>query len=333
MPGRREVLAGLDARTRRIYQPVWDDLGQVERRLRELLVSSPDDIRDLLQYVLGDRGKRIRPAITLLTSHLHPCEPDLPVLIATAIELLHLATLIHDDTVDGSVMRRGRTTVSRRWDSSIAVLLGDYVFGVSSVFVSDTRNVRVIRACAETVRDLSHGQLLEHLNSFNWQQTRKEYQARIFYKTASLFRTAAQVGTSLSGAPEEWVKALTSYGYNLGMAFQVVDDILDYEGDPQEVGKPVGNDLLQGVVTLPAIILMERHPDAGPVKELFSSKAPEKHLPQLTGLIRNAGILDECRAVAEEFCDKAVRSLDMLPDTPPRSSLIELTRYVLERRR
>ena len=327
------MLDGLDTQTRRIYQPVLDDLVQVERSLHKLATSSPRDIHSLLGYVLGDKGKRIRPAITLLASRLHPCQSDMPILMATAIELLHLATLIHDDTVDESAIRRGRTTASKRWGEDIAVLLGDYVFGVSAVFVCDTGNVRAIRIFSQTIKELSHGQLLEYLRSFKLDQTREDYQTRISYKTASLFRTAAQAGTILSGASEEWVQALEHYGYNLGMAFQVVDDILDYEGDPKQVGKPVGNDLLHGVMTLPAIMLMERYPDENPIKQLFSNQASNEYLPRVVEMIRNTGILEECHVVAEKSCDKAVKSLNILPDTPSRQSLLELTRYVLERKR
>ena len=333
MPDENEVLNDLDTQTRNIYEPVLESLVQVERNLRELATSSPPDIQDLLGYVLNDTGKRIRPAITLLASRLHPCQSDVPILMATAIELLHLATLIHDDTVDESAIRRGRTTASKRWGGDIAILLGDYVFGVSAVAVCDTDNVRVIRAFAQTIKELSHGQLLEYLRSFKWEQTRTDYESRISCKTASLFRTAAQAGAILSGAPDDWVQSLEQYGHNMGMAFQVVDDILDYEGDTEQVGKPVGNDLLHGIVTLPAIMLMERHPNNNPIKQLFSNQTPQAHLPEIVEMVRSEGILEECYAAATAYCEEAAGALNELPDSPQRKSLIDLTQYVLERRR
>jgi geranylgeranyl pyrophosphate synthase len=310
-----------------------DGLAQVERGLHGLAISSPLDIRELLTYALGDKGKRIRPAITLLAANLRPHQKQPVVLMATAIELLHLATLLHDDAVDDSTLRRGRATVSKNWGGNIAVLLGDYVFGVSAVYVCDTRNVQAIRAFAQTIRDLSHGQLLEYLRSFKWDQTRSDYNDRISCKTASLFRTAAQVGGILSDAPEEWVRTLASYGHNLGMAFQVVDDILDYEAKTEQVGKPVGNDLLHGIVTLPVIMLMEHNAESNSIKQLFEERAPQHLVAEVVEIVRSSGILERCYDIAEEYCNKAAENLQILPDSPSRRSLEALTRFVVERRR
>lgn len=331
---RHDMLNGLDIQTKHIYSPIMEDLEQVEKKLCEVVDASPEEIRVLLRYALQDKGKRLRPAITLLASRLHPCDQENPVLMATAIELLHLATLIHDDTVDESEIRRGRLTVSKRWGGEIAVLLGDYVFGVSAVYVCDTRNVRAIRAFAETIRQLSHGQLLEYLRSFKYQQARDDYHIRISYKTASLFRTAGEAGAILAGTREEWIRAMAQYGHNLGMAFQVVDDILDYEGNPEQVGKPVGNDLLHGIVTLPALMLMERSAHDNPIASLFRHQPPKtEQLSAIVETIRSQGILEECYQVAQDYCDRASESLRTLPESPTVDSLLALTRYVLERRR
>lgn len=316
-----------------IYQPVLEDLGRVEERLRGFAAASPAQLSGFLDYVLHNSGKRLRPAITLLAARLGQSGHDLAILMASAVELLHLASLIHDDTVDNSAVRRGRATVNECWGRTIAVLLGDYIFATSGTFVCDTRNVRVIRRFSETIMELSSGELQEYCQAYNWQQGRQDYEERISLKTASLFQTAAESGALLGGAPEEWVQALKSYGYNIGIAFQIVDDILDYEGDPDEVGKPVGNDLLQGVVTLPAIILMERYPEQNPVEQLFSGDAGRDRLPHVLEMVHAAGVLEECYAVAKEFCDKAAGALDIVPDGPARRSLLELTRYVMERRR
>ena len=317
---------------RRIYQPVLEDLGRVEERLRGFAATSPAQLSGFLDYVLHNSGKRLRPAITLLTARLGQRGHDLAILMASAVELLHLASLIHDDTVDNSAVRRGHATVNDRWGHTIAVLLGDYIFAASGTLVCDTRNVRVIRRFSETIMELSSGELQEYCQTFRWQLSRKDYEERIFRKTASLFQTAAESGALLGGAPEEWVQALKSYGYNIGMAFQIVDDILDYEGDAKEVGKPVGNDLLQGVVTLPAIILTERYPEDNLIRRLFSDDTGRDRLPHVLEMIHTTGLLEECYAVAKGFCDQAARALDIVPDSPARRSLLELTRYVMERR-
>ncbi len=329
------MLEGLDARTALIYEPIRDDLIRAEERLHGLSKVGIPYLPELLDYVLRTGGKRVRPAITLLAARLHPYDHDLPIIMATAVELLHIATLIHDDTVDNSPLRRGKATVSGLWGRNVAVLLGDYVFATSATFVCDTRNVRVIRRFSETIMELSSGELLEYFNTRNWKQSREDYNGRIYRKTASLFRTAAETGAVLSGAPEETVQALQSYGYNIGMAFQIVDDILDVQGTIEEIGKPVGNDLLQGVLTLPAIMLMERYPTENPIEELFKGGQQEAgdSLKRALEMIQNSDIIEDCYAVARDYSLKACKAVESPLASPAMRSLIELSHYVMERTR
>ena len=329
------MLEGLDTRTALIYRPIEADLVRVEERLRGLSSLAPPHMPQLLEYIVQTGGKRVRPAITLLASGFHPHEHDLPIAMAGAVELLHLATLIHDDTVDKSPMRRGKATVSDVWGNDVAVLLGDYVFAVSAIFVCDTQNIRVIRRFSETIMELSSGELLEYFTSNNWNLSRKEYEDRIYNKTASLFRTAAESGAILSGLPEEQVSCLQKYGYNLGMAFQIVDDILDVQGNPGEIGKPVGNDLLQGTITLPAIMLMERYPHDNPIETFFRAggNGGDDSLKKAVEMIQNSGIIEACYEVSREYCVRAIEAIDGFPRNDAHLSLTELTRYVMERTR
>jgi geranylgeranyl pyrophosphate synthase len=329
------LLEGLDSRTGLIYQPIKEDLLRVEERLRTLSGVETSYVAELLDYVCQSGGKRVRPAITLLAASFHSHDHNLPIIMATAVELLHIATLIHDDTVDNSPLRRGKATVSGVWGKNVAVLLGDYVFATSATFVCDTQNVRVIRRFSETIMELSSGELLEHFNTNNWSQSREDYKDRIYRKTASLFRTAGETGAILSDVPEETVQALKSYGYSIGMAFQIVDDILDVEGDTEEIGKPVGNDLLQGVLTLPGIMLIERYPKENPIQELFqqSDRASGDSLKRALDMIQNSGIIQDCYAVARGYCLKAREAVEPLPDNPARRSILQLSDYVMERTR
>jgi len=327
------VLQGLDERTASIYAPIQSQLKVVEDRLRNLRHSNPDYLEPLLDHVLTSGGKRVRPAITLLASEFYPHDPENPMVMAGAVELLHLATLIHDDTVDNSDLRRGKPTVCSLWGKHVAVLFGDYLFATSATFVCDTQNVRVIRRFSETIMELASGEMAEFFNTFNLGQARERYQDRIYRKTASLFRTSGETGAILGGAPEPQVQALRSYGYNIGMAFQMVDDLLDVRGDANELGKPVGNDLVQGVLTLPTIMLLERYPDDNPVKDLFKDRTQDGKLRQALDMINNSGILDDCYEVIREYCDQAARSLDILPDCEARLSLLALPEYIRERSR
>ena len=316
-----------------IYEPIQSELAQVEDNLRQLAAAGQAHLAGLLEHTLPSQGKRIRPAITILASRFHPNSGEAAVIMATAVELLHIASLIHDDTVDNSSLRRGLATVSSLWGRNIAVLLGDYVFATSATWVCDTKNIRVIRRFSETIVELSSGELMETFSAFNWNHTYEQYKERIYNKTASLFRTAAESGAVLSGVAEEQVQALSEYGYNLGLTFQIVDDILDFEGTEEEVGKPVGNDLLQGTLTLPAILLLQRYPQDNPIISLFRGEEPEANSRRAVEMVQNSSIISEATAIASGFGDKAAQALQQLPNTRERQSLLELIFYVTERRR
>ena len=327
------MLKGLDERTASIYSPIHDQLNQVADRLRGLSQTDAPYLEPLLDYVLASGGKRIRPAITLLASDFYPHRPEHPITMASAVELLHVATLIHDDTVDNSDLRRGKATVSNVWGQHVAVLFGDYVFATSATFVCDTGNVRVIRRFSETIMDLASGELIEFFSAFDANEARRLYDERIYKKTASLFQTAAETGAILGQAPEPQVQALRAYGCNIGMAFQIVDDLLDVQGDAAELGKPVGHDLLQGVLTLPTIMLIERYPDDNPIEKLFKDRGEDGWLRDALEMINGSTIISDCFAVIRQYCETASRSLETLPDCAARRSLLDLSSYIQERSR
>ena len=316
-----------------IYRPVQEGLARVEDQLKDVAKLPFPFLAKLLSHVLDTQGKRVRPAITLLAASFHPHDGQKTELLATAVELLHIASLIHDDTVDESDVRRGKATISSVWGRNAAVLLGDFIFASSAAFVCDTGNIRVIRRCSETIMELSSGELREMAESYNSNQTREQYFERIYEKTASLFTTAGETGAILSGAPEEFVEALKSYSCNLGMAFQIVDDILDFDSTEQEVGKPVGNDLSHGTITLPAIIALERYPEDNPIAALADRPDDEEGLRRAVDMVRNPSIIEESYAVANEFARKGTDTLKILPQSPSRDSLCQLAEFIVTRRR
>ena len=315
-----------------VYEPVREQLERVRDELKGLASTQPPYLLVLLEHVMETSGKRIRLALTLLSSKFHACDGRVIEIMAAAVELLHIATLIHDDTVDNSDTRRGKATLSSLWGRNVAVLVGDYVFATSATFVSDTGNISVIRRFSETIMELSTGELHEMAGAYDWRQTREQYFQRIYNKTASLFTTATEAGAVLSGAPGPICQALKDYGYNLGMAFQIVDDILDFHGKSEEVGKPVGTDLAQGIMTMPSLIAMERHPHDNPIPALFERPGDERRLREAVGLVQNSSIIEESLAVAEDFCSRALRSLAPLARDRSRESLEVLVSYVLRRR-
>ena len=208
-----------------------------------------------------------------------------------------------------------------------------------------TYNVRVIRRFSETIMELASGEIIEYFNCYDPSQSRVAYDDRIYRKTASLFCTAAETGAILGGAPEEQVQALRRYARNIGMAFQLVDDLLDIDGDPEELGKPVGSDLLHGILTLPSIMLLERrpwdNPSDNPIEALFKyrddsldqASLREEKLERVLELITRLGIIDECSEVIRGYCTRAIECLDILPACPARESLSTLANFMLERTR
>lgn len=314
-----------------IYGMVSHDLAQVEDTLQEVAQVEYPWLISLTKQVLGTSGKRMRPVLTLLTGKVAQFDPVLHIPMAASVELLHTATLVHDDTLDKASLRRGVATVNHAWNDGTAVLFGDYIFAASAEMVARTANVRVMRLFAETLRTICGGELAQQFTASRWQLTREEYYQRIGQKTAALFAMAAESGAVLSGAPEEWVQALRAYAYNLGVAFQIVDDILDFSGDEATLGKPAGADLSQGTLTLPAILLMEQQPYENPIRRLFEQEKSQRDVSQAVATIRASTVLEQAHEVADQFCRTAVDQLRILPDSPVREALSQVPRFVLDR--
>ena len=316
-----------------IYQPVEEDLAKVDDWLRSVTEVDFPWLGELLDYSLKGGGKRIRPALTLLSGKFYDYNLSSLLPMASAVELMHTATLVHDDAIDKSLVRRGRPTVNQVWGEDKAVLLGDYLFAKAGEFAADTQNLRVIKLFAQTLEIISAGEMNQAFNAFNLEQTHQQYLQRISSKTASLFSLATESGAILSQAPEKSVKVLEEYGYNLGIAFQIVDDILDYISTEEEMGKPIGSDLAQGTLTLPAMLILERYPEDNPVKRFFQNRDTRENIKLALESVRNSSIVQECYQIASDYCSKACRNLNLLPDNASRRALIELADYVVGRKR
>ncbi len=316
-----------------IYKPIQEELDKVEDRLRSVKKVDSSYLSTLLDHSLQSNGKRIRPALTLLSGKFYDYNLDYLLPMATAVELMHTATLVHDDAIDNSLIRRGRPTINKLWGEEKAVLLGDYLFAEAGAFTATTKNLRVIKHFADTLKTISSGELNQAFNAFNLEQSRPQYLQRVAKKTAALFSLATESGAVLSQAPEESIQILIEYGHNLGIAFQIVDDILDFIGSEEELGKPIGSDLAQGTLTLPAILILEHYPEENPVKRLFSSQDEQDNIKLAIELVRNSPITQECYQVASDYCAKACHNLNLLPDNASRQSFIELADYIINRKR
>ncbi|HZP26863.1 MAG TPA: polyprenyl synthetase family protein [Dehalococcoidia bacterium] len=315
-----------------LYHPVQDDLRLVDEMLDTLKqdVDFPPLVA-MMDMVITGSGKRLRPALALLAGTFGEYRLDLLVPLAASVELLHTATLVHDDVIDGATTRRGHTTVNAMFHNSTTVMLGDYMFANAADLVARTGNIRVIRLFSHTLLVMAKGEIGQDMSAYDSRQGVQDYLHRIAGKTASLFATACEGGAIIGGEPEEHIQALRDYGYNLGMAFQIVDDILDFTGDETEMGKPVGSDLWQGTLTLPSLILMDRYPQDNPVTKLFGNRRRREHLDQAVTMVRESDIPGESFAMARSFCDKAREAISILPERPALETLLNLTDYILER--
>jgi geranylgeranyl pyrophosphate synthase len=285
----------------------------------------------MLGKILGG-GKRLRPAIALLAGKLGDYDIDLHVPLAASIELLHSATLVHDDVIDASPSRHGRPTAAALFNNAASVMLGDYMFAHAADLIARTDNTQVVRLFARTIMAMAGGELHQDMSAYEYSSDTLKYFGRIEGKTASLFATSAQGGAMVGRVAPSETEELRVYGLNVGMAFQVVDDILDFAGNEEEMGKPIGSDLMQGTLTLPSLILMERYPKDNPVKRAFKTRKPKPELiVEAVNMVRNSDILEESYRVARDFRDRALGSLTALPAGAARSSLEDIAEYVLER--
>jgi len=316
-----------------IYAPIEADLAAVEEGLKSVGEIDAPWMNELLGYALKGGGKRLRPALAIFAAKFYDFDMVRLLPLTTAVELLHLATLLHDDTIDNSSIRWGRRTVNKLWGMEKAVLLGDYLFAKAGALTASTDNLHVIKLLPETLMIITNGELAQATDAFNVKQTRERYYFRIACKTAALFVMATESGAVLSQAPPAAVKSLRDYGYNLGIAFQIIDDILDYTGTEAEMGKPVGSDLLQGTLTLPGMMLAERYPADNPVQKYFESRADMEYVSKTIEMVRDSDIIPRCFAVAEAYRQKACDGIRRLPGKSARESLLALADFIVQRRR
>lgn len=318
-----------------VFDLVKDDLQRVETRLHDVPLRSDSDLKlvtEAIGHLLDAGGKRIRPALTLLTGRLYPVMRDRIVSMAAAVEMLHTATLVHDDVVDGSLLRRGSPTLNARWSPGATILTGDYMFARAADLAAQTGNVRVMQIFARTLMTIVSGELRQLFGDATHRQTRDDYFKRIYAKTASMFELATEAAGVLIDASEDEILALHQFGHDLGIAFQIMDDVLDFIGHASQVGKPVANDLRQGIVTLPVIDYLDAHLQDRRVDEILHDghRGDEIVLP-LVADVRASGAVDRAVDEARDYVRRSQKALLKLPDNEARQSMLAVADYVVAR--
>jgi geranylgeranyl pyrophosphate synthase len=309
--------------------PIQLQIQQVEERMRSHSNGYSAELNGAIEHLLTSGGKRLRPAVALLTGEMLGGDSERLVALGAAIELLHTATLVHDDLIDGSLMRRGNATLNAKWSPAATVLTGDFIFAQAAELAAETESVILMKKFAKTLATIVSGELAQ-LFSSSIVTSRSEYYQRIYAKTASLFELAAEAAAHLSPVDGSVIEAFRQFGYDLGMAFQIVDDVLDFTGEQTTIGKPVASDLRQGLVTLPTLIYMEISPDQPDINKIIQRKVHEiENLDALISLIRESGAIDQAMEEAKKYIDKALHTLANQPPSAERNALEELAGYII----
>ncbi|MEQ4489594.1 MAG: polyprenyl synthetase family protein [Dehalococcoides mccartyi] len=316
-----------------IIDTVQEELVEMEKCIASIRKDSSNNLLKVLDSSLQGGGKRIRPVLTFLSGKFYSNDLHHLIPMAASVELLHTATLVHDDVIDKSTIRHGHPTVNEIWGENKALILGDYLFAKAGELCASTGNVRVMQLFCQTLGMMSLGEMNQAFDAFSLKVTREQYLDRICKKTASLFVLATESGAILSQTPEESTRILRDYSYNLGMAFQIVDDLLDFLSTEDELGKPVGSDLSQGTITLPVILLLEHHSESRLVLQYFENRGDFETKERVLESIRIFPIIQECYDIAMSYCIKACRNISLLPNSVSHQALIDIANYVVERKK
>lgn len=317
---------------KKIRSVVEADFDAVNQFIVDQLHSDVPLVESIGHYITGAGGKRMRPVLVLLSARSCGSDSASPIKLAAVIEFIHTATLLHDDVVDMSSMRRGRPTANEHWNNPSSVLVGDFIYSRAFQVLVELGNVDIMRIIADTTNKIAEGEVLQLLNKHNTASTEDDYMKVIRGKTAILFEAAAHCGAILADASTAHCNALKQAGMHIGMAFQLIDDVLDYVGDSNSMGKNIGDDLSEGKPTLPLIHAMKNSSAAD--SELIKTSLEQGGLHQLNEVIRivqSSGALEYTRSLARQEIDSALQALACLPDTRYRTALEEMAELALNR--
>lgn len=308
------------------------DMQAVDATIRAQLHSDVPLVSQIADYIISAGGKRIRPALVLLMANAWSYRGDDHYKLAAVIEFIHTATLLHDDVVDESDLRRGRKTANAMFGNAAPVLVGDFVYSRAFQMMVAVNSMRVMQILADATNVIAEGEVLQLMNMHDPDVTEERYLQVIRSKTAKLFEAATELGSLIAGAPEAQVAAAAEYGRSLGTAFQLIDDVLDYSGDSTAIGKNVGDDLREGKPTLPLIFLMQNGtPQQQALVRACIANGDEAHFDEVLAAITNSGALNYTRRQAEAARDRAIQSISGFPNGAGKEALQALANFAVER--
>lgn len=315
-----------------LFLDIAEDLRKVEGAIEGALSTKDATLAEVSTHLLKAGGKRIRPALVLLASKFPGALLARVTPVAVAVELIHMATLVHDDVVDKATVRRGLPTVNAKWSNQVAVLTGDYLFAKAFALLAETGNNRIVRIMADVVFEMSRGELSQLESYFNHDQTEEDYYARIAQKTGYLIAECCRLGGIVADAEESQVQALYQYGYGVGLSFQIADDLLDFHGSAQKVGKPVCGDLKTGILTLPVIHALKHSSRAAELTALIASRSlGDAEIARIKEMLEEAGSFEYAREKAHTHLNRALEELSRVPDLTTVPTLQVLADFVINR--
>lgn len=315
-----------------LFAPVETDLTLLAKNLKSLVGARHPILYAAAEHLFGAGGKRIRPAIVLLLSRATLPGQDITAKhrrLAEITEMIHTASLVHDDVVDEAEVRRGVPTVHSSFGNRVAVLAGDFLFAQSSWYLANLDNLTVVKLLSQVIMDLAEGEIQQGLNRFDPEFSLESYLEKSYFKTASLIANSAKAAGVLSSLPEDVNDQLYGYGRNLGLAFQIVDDILDFTGSEEVLGKPAGSDLRSGNLTAPVLYALEENPFLATLIDREFAEAGD--FEQALALVHQSHGLARSRELASAHASQALECLQVLPPSEPRQALLDMSEYVLRR--
>ncbi len=314
-------------------QLIAADMAEVDKVIAQRLDSGVPLVGQVSRYIISAGGKRLRPALLLLMCGALGCDKTQRFNLAAVVEFIHTATLLHDDVVDESSLRRGRSTANETFGNPASVLVGDFLYSRAFQMMVDSGQMRVMEILAEATNVIAEGEVMQLMNMHDASLDEAGYLRVIRSKTAKLFEASARLAAVLAGSDIATEEACATYGQALGTAFQVIDDVLDYDGDAAEMGKNLGDDLREGKTTLPLIIAMQRAPaeQAGIVRHAIESGGLDQ-LQQVLQIVHSSGSLELARQAAAQEAQRAIDALALLPNNPFKAALLQLAAQLLDRR-
>ncbi|HSJ85902.1 MAG TPA: polyprenyl synthetase family protein [Anaerolineales bacterium] len=315
------------------FTSVQDQLQFVEQRIRQQASEEHHpDLRSALEHLLAAGGKRVRPTLGLLVGNMLGAPEEKLITLGASVELLHTATLVHDDLIDGALLRRGMPTLNARWSPAATVLTGDFLFARAAKLAAETDYLPLMKLFADTLATIVNGELTQMFAARGVIE-RDNYYNRIYAKTASLFEMSALAASMVATEDEEMRASMKSYGYEVGMAFQIVDDILDFTGEQSAVGKPLASDLLNGLVTLPAIYYAETNPDNADILSLPQGGWKDtERVQRLVDGIRQSAAIQQAMDEARQAVGRALNALQDAPAVPEKEALENLAKFIVDRK-